>query len=104
MSTPMTISVSLADERDRQAIYAIRHQVYARELRQHPENAAGCLTDSLDAHNIYVVGRCAGRIAGFVSITPPNPLGYSFDKYFARDSLPFTIDRRLYEVRLLTLT
>ena len=29
---PMELTLSLADERDREAVYAIRHQVYARVL------------------------------------------------------------------------
>ena len=43
-----TIEVSLATPEDRPEIYAIRHQVYARELGQHPVNAAGMLQDPLD--------------------------------------------------------
>jgi histidinol-phosphate/aromatic aminotransferase/cobyric acid decarboxylase-like protein len=104
MPTPITIAVSLADERDRASIHAIRHQVYATELKQHPENATGMLVDKLDEVNVYLVARCAGRIAGFVSITPPNEHGYSVDRYFPRRDLPVIADQRLYEVRLLTVT
>ncbi|HEV3056667.1 MAG TPA: histidinol-phosphate transaminase [Vicinamibacterales bacterium] len=104
MPTPITIAVSLADERDRASIHAIRHQVYATELKQHPENATGLLLDKLDEVNVYLVARCAGRIAGFVSITPPNEHGYSLDKYFPYRDLPVIVDQRLYEVRLLTVT
>jgi histidinol-phosphate/aromatic aminotransferase/cobyric acid decarboxylase-like protein/N-acyl-L-homoserine lactone synthetase len=104
MPTPITIAVSLADELDRASIYAIRHQVYAEELKQHPENATGLLVDELDEVNVYLVAKCSGQIAGFVSITPPNEHGYSLDKYFPRRSLPLVFDQRLYEVRLLTVT
>jgi histidinol-phosphate/aromatic aminotransferase/cobyric acid decarboxylase-like protein/N-acyl-L-homoserine lactone synthetase len=104
MSTPITTAVSLADERDRASIYAIRHQVYAEELKQHPENATGLLIDTLDEVNVYLVAKCSGQIAGFVSITPPNEHGYSLDKYFPRGRLPVIFDQRLYEVRLLTVT
>ena len=104
MSTPITIAVSLADERDRATIYAIRHQVYAEELKQHPENVSGLLSDGLDEVNVYLVAKCSGQIAGFVSITPPNEHGYSLDKYFPRRGLPLIFDQRLYEVRLLTVT
>ena len=105
MSThPMKISLELADERDRESIYAIRHQVYARELGQHEPNAESRLTDKLDAVNSYLVAKVAGEIAGFVSITPPNELGYSIDKYFDRADLPLVFDQGLYEVRLLTVT
>ena len=97
------ISLSVADERDRERIYAIRHQVYARELRQHAENDEGRLTDALDAVNVFLVAKVGGDIAGFVSITPPNEVGYSIDKYFARVDLPLVFDQGLYEVRLLTV-
>ena len=104
MPTPITMGVSLADERDRARIYAIRHQVYAGELKQHAENATGLLVDQLDDVNVYLVVKCAGEIVGFVSITPPNQLGYSVDKYFSRRNLPPIFDHALYEVRLLTVT
>ena len=84
---PTRIVITLADERDRESIYAIRHQVYASELGQHAENEVGRLTDQLDAVNDYLVAKTAGKILGFVSITPPNALGYSIDKYFAREEL-----------------
>jgi histidinol-phosphate/aromatic aminotransferase/cobyric acid decarboxylase-like protein len=99
----MKISLSLADERERESIYAIRHQVYARELGQHLENEEGLLKDKLDAVNAYLVAKVAGEIAGFVSVTPPNELGYSIDKYFKREDLPLVFDQGLYEVRLLTV-
>ncbi len=35
------IRVAIATEEDRATIYRLRHSVYARELRQHPENTAG---------------------------------------------------------------
>ena len=104
MTTPLTIAVSLADERDRARIYAIRHQVYAKELRQHAENATGLLIDKLDDFNVYLVAKRSDEVVGFVSITPPNAHGYSLDKYFSRRGLPVIFDQRLYEVRLLTVT
>src|SRR3954453_230925 len=100
-----TIEVSLATPEDRPEIYAIRHQVYARELGQHPVNAAGVLQDPPGEHNRYVGAKRAGSIVGFVAITPPTSShGYSIDKYFKREDVPLTFDARLYEVRLLTVT
>jgi histidinol-phosphate/aromatic aminotransferase/cobyric acid decarboxylase-like protein len=93
----------MADERDRETIYRMRHEVYAAELGQHSRNEAGRLTDSLDAFNHYIVVADGGRIAGFVSITPPGGAGYSIDKYFTRGQLPFSVDDKLYEIRLLTV-
>ena len=101
-SQPM-ISLRLANEGDRERIYEIRHQVYASELGQRSENDEGQLTDALDSVNIYLVALVAGEIAGFVSITPPNDVGYSIDKYFARDEVPLSFHPDLYEVRLLTV-
>jgi histidinol-phosphate/aromatic aminotransferase/cobyric acid decarboxylase-like protein len=101
---PDAIDVSLATLEDRAQIYAIRHQVYARELHQHADNPAGVLQDALDDINTYVVAKRGDSVVGFVAVTPPTGHGYSIDKYFRRDELPLRFDDGLYEVRLLTLT
>jgi hypothetical protein len=95
--------VAVADERDREQIAVLRHDVYARELGQHAVNAAGRLSDPLDAWNVNLVVKVGGELAGFVSLTPPARPSYSIDKYFARSALPFAVDDRLFEVRLLTV-
>ncbi len=95
--------LGLADAEDREEIFRLRHEIYARELGQHAVNPAGTLRDALDAVNIYLTVRCAGEIAGFISLTPPRAPAFSVDKYFARAGLPFAFDDRLYEVRLLTV-
>jgi len=100
---PAPIVLALEDGRDRRAIYRLRHRVYACELGQHQQNAEGVLRDRLDDVNVYLVARRRGAVVGFVAVTPPNALGYSIDKYFARDTLPFSFDDRLYEIRLLTV-
>ncbi len=97
------LSISLAEDLEREEIYRIRHEVYACELGQHPPNVETRLRDSLDEGNIYIVARVAGELAGFISITPPELGRYSIDKHFSRASLPFTVDHSLYEVRLLTV-
>lgn len=96
-------SLSFAGEEDRRAVYAIRHEVYARELHQHAANDRGELTDALDRHNLYIVARRHGGVVGFVSITPP-PGPYSLDKYLPRDRWPVAAGVGTYEVRLLTVT
>ena len=102
--TPLRrFSISLADEQDRETIYAMRHEVYARELGQHVENDHGRITDKLDGINVYIVAKVGEEIAGFVSVTPPNEVGYSIDKYFSRNELPFRFDQELYETRILTV-
>lgn len=97
------VTLSIADAQDRQSIYALRHEVYARELGQHRENREGVLIDVLDQVNTYLVAKRGHAVVGFVAITPPNPHGYSIDKYFTRRELPFVFDQGLYEVRLLTV-
>ena len=96
-------AVSPASNIDREEIYRIRHEVYARELGQHPVNTAKLLRDSLDDENVYIVAKLAGKMAGFISVTTPGQPRYSIDKYFARETLPFPVDDGLYEVRLLTV-
>jgi histidinol-phosphate/aromatic aminotransferase/cobyric acid decarboxylase-like protein len=98
-----TISIRVATDADREVIYRLRHDVYARELGQHAINAQGRLTDALDSFNTYIVGEVGGQIAGFISITPPQGPGYSIDKYFRRADLPLSFDDGLYELRLLTV-
>jgi histidinol-phosphate/aromatic aminotransferase/cobyric acid decarboxylase-like protein len=97
------ITICIADEDDRQAIYRIRHDVYASELGQHSENASRRLIDPLDALNTYLVAKSGSAVCGFVAVTPPNSYGFSLDKYFAREELPFAFDEGLFEVRLLTV-
>ena len=97
------IELAIASETDRPEIYRMRHDVYAREIGQHAENADGCLTDSLDNANVYLVGKIRSQIVGFISVTPPSAGRYSIDKYFPRVDLPFLVDAGTYEVRLLTV-
>lgn len=99
----LSVVLSVADERDREAIHRIRHEVYARELGQHHINPAGRLRDALDDWNYYLVAKFGEEIGGFISITPPGRPSYSIDKYFPRETLPFAINDKLYEVRLLTV-
>lgn len=101
--TEASFVLGVADTDDREEIFRLRHEIYARELGQHAVNQTGALRDPLDAVNIYLTARCHGEIAGFVSITPPRAPSFSVDKYFARTGLPFAFDDRLYEVRLLTV-
>ena len=103
LSSARRLVVRMADDRDRETIYQMRHEVYARELGQYSPNATGRLTDALDAFNHFIVITDGNRIVGFVSITPPSSPGFSIDKYFKRAELPFAVDDKLYEVRLLTV-
>jgi histidinol-phosphate/aromatic aminotransferase/cobyric acid decarboxylase-like protein len=95
--------VAEADAAQRGEIYRLRHDVYAVELGQHAVQPSGRLTDRLDAVNRYLVATRDGELAAFVSITPPQPLGFSVDKYFERSVVPFDLDDHTYEIRLLTV-
>jgi histidinol-phosphate/aromatic aminotransferase/cobyric acid decarboxylase-like protein len=102
-STSKQIVIRLATQEDREMIYRRRHDVYACELGQHPANAGAALSDALDEFNVYLVARCNGALAGFVSITPPGFDRYSIDKYFSRADFPELQCDRLHEIRLLTV-
>ena len=62
-----TLSISLATESDRNAIYRLRHAVYAAELGQHQQNPEGTLRDSLDDYNQYIVATFGDQVIGFVT-------------------------------------
>ena len=97
------VRIAHASQRDREVIYQLRHEVYANELRQHLPNSSRRLTDKLDESNVYITAEVDGKMAGFISLTPPECQSYSIDKYFSRDILPFNIDDKLYEIRILTV-
>lgn len=98
-----SLGVHVADAGDREAIYRLRHRVYASELHQHSENAAGRLVDGLDSVNVYLVVKSGDAIVGHISVTPPGDHRYSLEKYLSLEDLPFSVDARTYEVRLLTV-
>jgi N-acyl-L-homoserine lactone synthetase len=103
MAAPPVV-VREAEPGDRREIYRLRHQVFAVELGQHPQNADGTLSDDLDLHNQYILAERDSCLLGFVSITPPAAGSYSFQKYFpAATRFPFPLDAGLHEVRLLTI-
>lgn len=97
------LEVRAPTNEEREAIYRLRHEVYARELGQYPLRPDGRLTDSLDAFNIYLIASDGKEIHGFISVTPPGHGLYSVDKYIKRDLLPFPVDDKLYEIRILTV-
>jgi histidinol-phosphate/aromatic aminotransferase/cobyric acid decarboxylase-like protein len=99
----MTLTIRLAGDRDREAIYRMRHRVYAEELGQHARRPDARLRDDLDGCNQYIVAARGEEIVGFVSVTPPQGGRLSIDKYLTRDRLPFAVAADLYEVRILTV-
>lgn len=97
------VILSIASQNDRKDIFKIRHDIYANELKQHPENSNETLTDELDFTNHYIVAKQYDHILGFISITSPSAEKYSVDKYFKRSDVPYDFDDNLYEIRLLTV-
>jgi histidinol-phosphate/aromatic aminotransferase/cobyric acid decarboxylase-like protein len=98
------MEIRVATAADREAIYRIRHEVYAAELAQHETTAQGRLTDGLDASNVYLVAARGPVLLGFVSVTPPWAGRYSVDKYLDRSDWPALRDADgLFEVRVLTV-
>ncbi|MFB9880410.1 aminotransferase class I/II-fold pyridoxal phosphate-dependent enzyme [Planobispora siamensis] len=88
---------------DREWIYRLRHEVYARELGQHAVNDAGRLSDELDEGNVYIVAARRGRPVGFISVTPPWRGRYSIDKYLRREEHPVLNRDGVFEIRILTV-
>ncbi|MCW5555593.1 MAG: aminotransferase class I/II-fold pyridoxal phosphate-dependent enzyme, partial [Verrucomicrobiae bacterium] len=101
---PKPITLRLAEAREREEIFRLRHEVYAHELGQHAPQPEGRLCDALDNFNVYLVASLNGVVAGFISITPPEGGRYSVDKYLRREDFPQLIGRKVYEARLLTVT
>jgi len=97
------VSIGLATDAERQTIYRVRHDIYAAELAQHPQNSRGRLSDPLDKSNVYLTACVGTELAGFISITPPGAPSYSIDKYVERAQLPFPMDDKTHEVRLLSV-
>ena len=107
MTTKHFLTLRVADDQDRAAIYALRHEVYAEELHQHATNATHTLVDALDHSNVYLVAYAATEsgpeLAGFISLTPPETPLFSVEKYIPREELPFARGADLFEARLLTV-
>jgi len=97
------IVIRLANMDDREEIYRLRHDVYARELGQHLPNTNSRLCDALDEFNVYLIASLNERVAGFISITPPEGGQFSVDKYVLREEFAPLRDGRFHEVRLLTV-
>ncbi|WP_283138266.1 histidinol-phosphate aminotransferase family protein [Rhizohabitans arisaemae] len=97
------LEIRMATDGDRAWIHRLRHEVYARELGQHPTNEQGVLADALDEANVYLVAAHGGERSGFVSVTPPWAGRYAIDKYLRRDDHGLPGDGGLFEIRILTV-
>lgn len=63
-SLPGTVRVRPAVPAERERIYGLRHEAYATELGQHPENPEQRLTDRLDDINDYLVAVDGDQVWG----------------------------------------
>jgi|LakMenEpi03Aug12_release.lakeMendotaPanAssembly.Ray.scaffolds.fasta_scaffold201235_1 histidinol-phosphate/aromatic aminotransferase/cobyric acid decarboxylase-like protein/GNAT superfamily N-acetyltransferase len=97
------IEISFATSDNRSKIYSLRHDVYASELMQHPENEARLFQDKFDDFNTYIVAKINAVLVGFICVTPPTKNEYSIDKYFSRGDIPFPVDADTFELRILTV-
>ena len=97
------LHLSLATDCQRIEIDRIRHDIYAKELGQFDARADGVLTDRAEVKSVYVTAFENGTLVGFVGITPPTSPRYSVDHYLSRHDIPVQFDKRLYEIRALTV-
>jgi histidinol-phosphate/aromatic aminotransferase/cobyric acid decarboxylase-like protein len=97
------LAVGMASDADLPLIFKLRHQVYASELGQHPENTLGEIRDPVDEYNLYLTVKKNHRLVGFLSITPPGSPRFSIEKYLDRGEHPEFDWHSLHEVRLLTV-
>ena len=95
--------ISVASAADREAVYRLRHEVYAAELGQYASRQAGTLPDSAGVESVYIIASAGGELAGFVGVTPPSSRRFSVDKYLSRDEIRIPFDEGLYEIRALTV-
>jgi GNAT superfamily N-acetyltransferase len=102
-TTRSHLSISIANAEHREAIYRMRHDVYADELGQYESRPNGILPDKTDINCVYITASLGGALVGFVGVTPPSSPRYSVDKYLRRDEIQFTFDEHLYEIRALTV-
>jgi histidinol-phosphate/aromatic aminotransferase/cobyric acid decarboxylase-like protein len=88
---------------DLDAVYALRHEVYARELGQYLTNREGRISDSPDVRTEFLVAERDGELIGFIGVTPPTSPRFAIEKYLPRSRIPLDFDRGLYELRALTV-
>ncbi|MEZ5303107.1 MAG: histidinol-phosphate transaminase [Verrucomicrobiales bacterium] len=93
------LEIRRAGAADRPAIYRLRHNAFAAELRQHPPSESGALSDPIDAHNDYIVAVSGAEVVGCISLTSPDAPRFSLEKYIARDEIGRSDET--WEVRLL---
>lgn len=97
-----SVTVSVATPGDRDAIDALRHAVYAEELRQYACAPTKRLGDA-HPHSTILCARRGSEILGYIAVTPPGSPTLRIEHYLSRESLPFCIGPRTAEARQLTV-
>ena len=89
-------------------ISTLRHEVYASELQQYQVNSEQQLEDP--GHH-FIACMVEGKLAGYISLNPPNKQPFRVSTYFSQETLDETLyskcGERLsstYEVRALTVS
>ncbi len=99
----LKLSIAVATDEVKLAIYRLRHEVYAVELQQYKTLPDQILPDSPDVQSDYLALWDGCDLVGFVGVTPPTSCRYSVDKHLRREEQSFPFDSELYEIRALTL-
>ncbi|MBN1448711.1 MAG: histidinol-phosphate aminotransferase family protein [Bacteroidetes bacterium] len=94
----------MASAAQREMVYRLRHDVYAKELGQYSARSDGTLPDPEEVTSSYIIATVDDDLVGFVGVTPPTSARYSVDRYLDRSELPVVFDDHIYEVRALTVT
>lgn len=98
------ITIRFATPADHEAIFRLRHAVYARELQQYPTQSNDQLPDASILTSRFILA-CdfQEKLLGFVAITPPQARRYGLEKYVPHERWPLPISDRLFEIRALTV-
>ena len=81
--------------RERENVYYLRHEVYAKELKQYEAKPDGILSDYPGIRSVYITAFIGDELVGFIGITPPTSPRYSIDKYLPRNEIRISFDSYL---------
>ncbi|MEU2777878.1 aminotransferase class I/II-fold pyridoxal phosphate-dependent enzyme [Streptomyces sp. NPDC007162] len=100
---PAPLTIRMATQYDRPAIYRLRYDVYADELAQYPPNQDRLLPDLDDSGNLYIIAQDGDTLAGFISLTPPTAPRLFIERYLDESAAAELNAERPFEVRALTV-
>ncbi len=90
-----------ADEQEIRQLWALNHEIFSRELRQHEIHEDGCLVDKFHHKNYYIAAWNGQKAVGMVCAhaKPPFSAVEKFGEVMARAILP----GKTAEIRLLAV-